>query len=188
MVTIPMCQQHLQLLPGKAVFWQEEKILILADLHLGKAATFRAAGIPVPEGSMEADLLHLEQLLDQHQAERCIIVGDLVHHHSGLTDHTLQAMEKTICKGRLPVDLVAGNHDRALISAFKKDRVRDWPIQLHGEKLLIPPFAFIHHPVVIPGYYSLCGHLHPKVAVKLGRNQQFYPCFIFGSQFAVLPA
>lgn len=186
MVTIVRQQQHLDLLPGKGIVWQEEQILIVADLHLGKAATFRAAGIPIPEGSMERDLFRLEQLLDLHEAKRCIVVGDLVHHHSGLTEQTLEAMERTICKGRLSVDLVIGNHDRALMRP--STRIRDWPVKLHPDSLLIPPFAFAHHLVATPDHYTFCGHLHPKVAIKVGRGRQDYPCFIFGQEWAVLPA
>lgn len=186
MVTIAMQKQHLELLPERAVYWREQKILIVADLHLGKAATFRAMGIPVPDGSMEKDLFRLEQLLDQYEVKRCIVVGDLVHHHSGLTERTLETMENTICKGSLPVDLVVGNHDRALLRASK--RIQDWPVQLHPQRLLIPPFAFEHHPVANPDHYTFCGHLHPKVAIKLGRSRQECPCFIFGKEWAVLPA
>lgn len=186
MVTIPLFQQNLDLLPGRGIYWREQKILIVADLHLGKAAAFRTAGIPIPEGSMEKDLLRLEQLLDQHEAKRCIVVGDLVHHHSGLTEQTLEAMERTICKGRLPVDLVVGNHDRALLRP--NPRISNWPVQLHAEKLLIPPFAFAHHPAATPNHYTFCGHLHPKVAIKVGRSRQDCPCFIFGKEWAVLPA
>jgi metallophosphoesterase superfamily enzyme len=47
------------LLPGRAAFLPASATLLVADLHLGKAATFRQAGIPVPEGSAQADLARL---------------------------------------------------------------------------------------------------------------------------------
>jgi uncharacterized protein len=41
------------LLPGRAAWMPATRTLLVADLHLGKAATFRHAGIPVPEGSAQ---------------------------------------------------------------------------------------------------------------------------------------
>jgi metallophosphoesterase superfamily enzyme len=39
------------LLPEKAAFWPAMKTLFVADFHLGKAASFRRAGIPLPPGT-----------------------------------------------------------------------------------------------------------------------------------------
>ena len=47
------------LLPGRAAVLPASATLLVADLHLGKAATFRKAGIPVPEGSAQRDLARL---------------------------------------------------------------------------------------------------------------------------------
>ncbi|OYV00284.1 MAG: hypothetical protein CFE26_24210, partial [Verrucomicrobiales bacterium VVV1] len=40
------------------------RALIVADVHLGKSATFRAKGLPVPEGDNEHDLGRLAALID----------------------------------------------------------------------------------------------------------------------------
>ena len=56
MLEIDCAGERLVLLPEKAVFWPSEKTLIVADLHLGKTAAFRAAGIGVPELTTTADL------------------------------------------------------------------------------------------------------------------------------------
>jgi metallophosphoesterase superfamily enzyme len=47
----------LLLLPEKAVFWPAQGMLIIADIHFGKAASFRAQGIPVPRGTTTENLL-----------------------------------------------------------------------------------------------------------------------------------
>ena len=41
--------EELELLPDHAVHWRRASTLFVADPHFGKAATFRAAGIFVPE-------------------------------------------------------------------------------------------------------------------------------------------
>ena len=66
------------LLPGRAAFLPSSATLLVADLHLGKAATFRKAGIPVPEGSAQADLARLARLVRETSARRLVIVGDLL--------------------------------------------------------------------------------------------------------------
>ncbi|TXD50975.1 DEAD/DEAH box helicase, partial [Ralstonia sp. TCR112] len=39
------------LLPERALWWPVQRMLMVADAHFGKAATFRARGVPVPAGS-----------------------------------------------------------------------------------------------------------------------------------------
>ena len=56
-----------ELLPGRAIFLPQSKTLIVADLHLGKSATFRKRGLPVPEGTTKSDLDRLAALLKATQ-------------------------------------------------------------------------------------------------------------------------
>ncbi|NBP80976.1 hypothetical protein EBU58_09735, partial [bacterium] len=51
-----------ELLPGRGAWLPTSRTLLVADLHLGKAASFRHAGLPVPEGSSGGDLQRLERL------------------------------------------------------------------------------------------------------------------------------
>ena len=50
-VTVDVAGEQFVLLPQKAVFWPRERLLAIADIHFGKAATFRSFGIPVPRGT-----------------------------------------------------------------------------------------------------------------------------------------
>ncbi len=71
--------QHLLLLPNRAVFWREARMLIVADLHLGKGQCFHDRGVPVPVGTTAADLDRLSALLDRYHPDRLLFLGDLVH-------------------------------------------------------------------------------------------------------------
>ena len=51
MVECEVAGERLVLLPEKAAFWPRTRALFVADFHLGKAATFRSAGIPLPPGT-----------------------------------------------------------------------------------------------------------------------------------------
>ena len=45
---------HLELLADRAVWLAATRTLLIADLHLGKAQSFRRAGVPVPSGTTAA--------------------------------------------------------------------------------------------------------------------------------------
>ena len=48
---IEVAGEPVWLLPERAVFWPQGGTLVTADLHWGKAATFRSAGVPIPGGA-----------------------------------------------------------------------------------------------------------------------------------------
>lgn len=177
-------KEKMELLPDKAVFWIEPKILLVADLHLGKAAAFRKVGIPIPEGDMERDLERLGKLVEKKKVKRCIIVGDLVHHRTGMGPHTLEVIEKWMKEIPCELDLVLGNHDRALKSV-EHDQ---WRLNVHAQTLQISPFVFSHHPLHHQDHFVWCGHVHPQAQVKLGNKLYRFPCFQIGSTMGVLPA
>ena len=70
---------NLQLLPQKAVLLPEDQILLIADLHLGKANHFRRSGIPVPNAVNSKNLETLIDLINRHKPEKVIFLGDLFH-------------------------------------------------------------------------------------------------------------
>src|SRR6187397_1360780 len=63
----------------RCMFWQERKILILSDLHLGKTGHFRKHGIAVPQAVFIEDLQRLVEQLIHFRAKKIIAVGDLFH-------------------------------------------------------------------------------------------------------------
>ena len=53
------------LYPQKAVFWPKHKILMIADLHLGKINHFRRSGIAVPTKANDKNIeVFIEDLSD----------------------------------------------------------------------------------------------------------------------------
>ena len=68
--TVRWARETLHLLPAPALYWPAEKTLVIADLHLGKAASYRALGQPVPSGSTQDNLERITQLIAQHQAQQ----------------------------------------------------------------------------------------------------------------------
>lgn len=48
---IDLAGHRVLLLLEKALYWPARKMLVIADIHFGKAASFRAQGVPVPRGT-----------------------------------------------------------------------------------------------------------------------------------------
>ncbi|MDX1672146.1 MAG: hypothetical protein R3211_07375 [Balneolaceae bacterium] len=70
---------RLWLLPQRALYWQKKKMLLVADLHIGKSGHFRKHGIPVPGTVNRANLEQLDQLIEQLAIQHLVILGDLFH-------------------------------------------------------------------------------------------------------------
>ena len=181
-----------RLLARRALWWPAEATLFVADVHLGKAETFRALGVPVPDGPTAATLRRLGELVDDCRARRLVVLGDLLHARPAQAPRTLDALRAwRRARAALHCVLVRGNHD---------DRAGDPPAELGIEVVDAPsrlgPFELCHEPAGAlapsgdgePGY-RLAGHVHPAVRLQ-GRagDSVRLPCFALGAREAVLPA
>ena len=77
---------------GRSAFWLERRWLVVADLHFGKAATFRALGVPVPHGTTSDTLSRLSDLIDRMQPNTVVFLGDLFHAREAHAVPTLAAL------------------------------------------------------------------------------------------------
>ena len=71
--------ETLWLLPEHAVWWPDAAMLMLADVHIGKAAAFRALGQPVPHGTTADNLRRLLDLTRQYPVRDLVFLGDFLH-------------------------------------------------------------------------------------------------------------
>jgi uncharacterized protein len=185
MVEMECAGERLRLLHEKAIFWPATETSIIADLHLGKSATFRSLGIAVPETTTSADLERLERIVVGTGSKRLIILGDLFHDRAGLQPATLSRMESwCVQRADLEIILVPGNHDR------KAGRPpRNWNIREVENEWRCGPFLFSHEPVDSKDAYVLAGHVHPSFILRdrFGPNLRA-PCFYFGERCGLLPA
>ncbi|NDD77397.1 MAG: DEAD/DEAH box helicase, partial [Betaproteobacteria bacterium] len=101
----------LWLWPGFAVSRPAQAQLMVADVHLGKAASFRAQGVPVPEQVTQESLDRLSALIEASQASALIVLGDLVHDSRGLSLLLPLWLSWRQQHPQIEVKLVLGNHD-----------------------------------------------------------------------------
>jgi len=179
-----LCGQTMHLMPERCLFWQEEQALLAADLHLGKEATFRAAGIPLPEGPSRDTLERLTAALIRSKARRLFILGDLFHGDNAIAD-TGPIMKHWRSNHPLAIDLISGSHDR-----WSGQLPHDWRITVHHEPLLFGPFILRHYPDKAIKPYALTAHIHPGILIrdKSRADSLRLPCFHFQKSSAVLPA
>lgn len=181
---IEVFKQTMVLLPEGAVVIEQEtaRTLVVADLHLGKSAAFRAGGLPIPEGDDERDLARLAGLVTDQKADRVVVAGDLFHAPSGLTSALKQSLETFVSELAVPLVLVTGNHDVKL---------RRLPEGLEARSSLdLGGLRVVHDPAdVEAGMPSICGHWHPVVRIPDGgRASLRRPCFLLRGSTLVLPA
>ncbi|WP_227624981.1 ligase-associated DNA damage response endonuclease PdeM [Fimbriimonas ginsengisoli] len=176
----------LRLLPDRALFWPSQSTLFVADVHLGKAASFRSFGVPIPAGSTDVTLGRLSELLVRTEARRLVVLGDLWHAKAGRTeDVTGKFARWRAAHEEVEMTLVEGNHD------LRSGKLApEWDIREVAEPTTLGPFSLCHYPeTTVENGYRLAGHLHPGVLLE-GRGKQSLrlACFLFGAEGAILPA
>lgn len=173
------------LLPERAIFCEQSRTLLVADLHLGKAAAFRAAGIPVPSGATAKDLDRLTLLIQKTAAARLIILGDFFHAKAGRSDNVLDAIATwRRIHAATPMLLVRGNHDRSAGRVAPEWGIEEIDGQLEDNGVLLS-----HAPIEDADKPVLAGHVHPVFALRDYDGAAVKaPCFVFDPRCAILPS
>ncbi|MES2932414.1 MAG: ligase-associated DNA damage response endonuclease PdeM [Pseudomonadota bacterium] len=181
---ITIAGEELALLPQRAAYWPAQRALIVADIHFGKAASFRTSGFPVPRGTTTQNLQMLDQLIGGHDAAQIIFLGDFLHSKAAHADATLAAIRLwRVQNADLRLTLVRGNHDH-----HAGDPPQDLRIDMVNEPYRLGPFAFCHHPDQQSEAYVIAGHVHPVYHLSGRGDRLRLPCFVFGEQRAILPS
>src|SRR4051795_1367060 len=87
-----------------ALFWQEQSLLVVSDLHLEKGSSFASRGVLLPPYDTVATLGRLAAVIARHDPHMVIALGDSFHDRDA--------------HGRL------SDPDRAAIAAMQAQR--DW--------------------------------------------------------------
>lgn len=177
--------QSLCLSPDRCIFWEEQKALIVSDLHFGKTGHFRKSGIPVPQSVFKDDMQRLMHLIQFFKPEELIVVGDFFHSHANKElDFFLKWRADFPL---LHIILVKGNHD-----ILKKTWYIQANIDVVDDCFRKGPFTFVHDLEACEKEeheYIFSGHIHPGICISgAGRQSLRLPCFYFTKKYAVLPA
>ncbi len=162
------------------LWWADERLLAVADLHLEKGSAFARRGQFVPPYDTGATLQRLAGVIERLRPRTVVALGDSFHDDGGaerlsprdrLSLATLQVERQWIW--------IAGNHDPC------------GPVGLTGEpmvELSIGRITFRHEPGQASPDGEVAGHLHPSARV-FGRGKSVRRrCFVGDGHRLILPA
>jgi uncharacterized protein len=161
-----------------ALYWPEERVLVIADLHLEKGSSFATRGVLLPPYDTAATLARMAVVIARFNPRAVIALGDSFHDGQGSTriassdGETLAGLQR----GRDWVWL-AGNHDPDPTAGVGGS---------FASALAIGALVFRHEPTGAKG--EIAGHLHP-VACIAGRGRPVRRrCFASDGARLVMPA
>ena len=161
-----------------ALFWEEQSLLVISDLHLEKGSSFATRGTLLPPFDTAATLGRLAAVIARHDPHMVIALGDSFHDrtaHDRLSGTDREALAAV--QARRDWIWISGNHDPAL------------PPDLGGvvaSEVAIGPIVFRHEPTGAVG--EIAGHLHPKARVATRGRSMERRCFASDGERAVMPA
>jgi uncharacterized protein len=169
-----------ELLPEKALWRNDTRQLVIADIHLGKATHFRKAGISFPDGAAKDDIVILKQLFEKLQPSTVILLGDLFH---SVHNREWDLIEELFsCCPEIKFILVKGNHD---IFKLPGKAIDNFTIvnTLEDEH-----FIYSHKPIAADKFV-ICGHIHPAISITDQLHHSIrLPCFYLSAEQLILPA
>lgn len=185
MHTLHLLGNDLHLLPEKAIYLKAHNTLLVSDVHLGKSETFQSLGIPIPNAINQTTLDRLQALCAQYQPTHLLILGDLFHSRYALVDEVIHAWNQFLASTQIKVELIVGNHDRALVSTLQQ-----LAIQCTMDATQIGNLVLSHEPYSSSGYFNICGHIHPCVRIRSKLDTLRLPCFYLDKfrQQLILPS
>ncbi|MFO1327274.1 MAG: ligase-associated DNA damage response endonuclease PdeM [Rubrivivax sp.] len=177
--------ERLVLLPERAAYLPDHGLLLVADAHIGKAATFRRLGVPVPEATTAGTLARLDAALVRTGARGVVFLGDLLHSahaHAAVTVAAVDAWRRRW--PALALHLVRGNHDRRA-----GDPPPHWRVESVDEALVVGGLQLCHEPHDDAAQAVVAGHVHPGVVIGgRGFDRLRLPCFHLRGSLLLLPA
>jgi len=177
---VPIHDQHFILHPTGSVFWQEQSMLLISDVHLGKVMHFRKYGAAIPSHSVFKNFEQLDKAFDFFSAETIVFLGDLFHSKK---NNEWDLFAEWVSKTDAKIILVIGNHD-----VIDPKDYQDLQITVCSE-LVIGTFFLTHHPEEREGLFNFSGHIHPGIELRgAGKQSLRLPCFFQKPNQMILPA
>jgi DNA ligase-associated metallophosphoesterase len=162
------------------LFWPDESLLAVADLHFEKGSAFAARGVLLPPYDTTATLKRLTVLIERYAPRLVVALGDSFHDGGGparMADISSAAL-KTLQRGRDWV-WIAGNHD--------PDPAKNIGGRF-AEVLALGPLTFRHQPSPQPCDGEIAGHLHPVARVARRGRAVSRRCFASDGRRLIMPA
>jgi DNA ligase-associated metallophosphoesterase len=171
-----------------ALYWPEESLLVVADLHLEKGSSYAARGVLLPPYDTAATLAKLSHVLARYAPHAVIALGDSFHDGEGAARiaDTDRAVLRLLQRGRDWI-WIAGNHDPEPAEGVGGTS---------AAALAIGALTFRHEPQARAAETDaacgpageIAGHLHPVARVSARGRTVSRRCFAADRARVVMPA
>jgi hypothetical protein len=180
----------------KALYLEQEKILVIADLHIGFEEHLLKGGVFLPRFQYKKITGDLEKIFRKTgKVEEVVILGDLKHEFGSISRQEWKetlALLDFLRKKTSKIILIKGNHDTILepIARERGVMIKDFYVKgelafMHGHRL----FSKVLDEKVKKIFL---GHLHPAISIRQGVKQEIYKCFLVGGwkgrKIVILPS
>ena len=172
--------QNFSIFPNGELYWRNKKILIVSDLHFEKGSFFSETRQFIPPFDTIETLRQLSKFIDHYPVEMIIFLGDLIHDKFAFQRMTGEAkgIFFEILKN-INCTLTVGNHDNT-------NFLIDIGLNL-TENIIIDDICFSHYPS-IDKMFSVFGHYHPKVRLKISSRGIWTSCLILNKEKLLMPS
>ena len=163
-----------------ALWWQEARLLCVADLHLGKSERLaRRGGALLPPYESAETIARLAAEIDSLDPATVVCLGDSFDDSAAAAALGSEARDGLAALGRGREWIwIAGNHDPAAAT----------PSGRRASELRRGPLAFRHQATDAPDSCEVSGHYHPKLRLPVRGRRLSRPCFLFDARRVILPA
>ncbi len=176
--------EGIRLLPGGATLLTEERVLVVADLHLGCEAALEYEGLSIPRVQTRKIGQYLDKVIRDVRPDRMVVAGDLKHNFSRNLAQEWQDIERFIegLNDSVALEVVKGNHDNYLGIILREFRIP------YGKETSVSGIRILHgHSGQLDGRTTIIGHIHPSLRLRDSVGASFKDhCYLFDEERRVL--
>jgi uncharacterized protein len=163
-----------------ALYWPEQRALIVADLHLEKGSSFARFGMLLPPYDTAETLARLASIIARYDPAIVIALGDNFHDGDGAarlssSDRTLLA---SLQRQRQWL-WITGNHDPEPVADIGGT---------FADVVAFGSVVFRHQPLPGAADGEIAGHLHPSARMSHRGRSVVRRCFASNGRRLVMPA
>jgi len=189
-----------------ALYWPDEGVLAVADLHFEKGSSFATRGMLLPPYDTATTLARLARLVAFYSPRVIVALGDSFHDRQGparLAPRDRAAL-KSLQRNRDWI-WIAGNHDpdpaEDIGGTFTHTFIRgpltfrhdptaryqaEWKLELEYDEALSAETSLSCAPIAADG--EIAGHLHPTARISQRGRSITRRCFVADGRRLVMPA
>ena len=177
---IHLAGERLMLDPMGALFWPDQRLLAVSDLHLEKGSSFARRGMLLPPWDTHATIDRLTLLLRRWSPATVVALGDSFHDAGGSRRLPPTEQKRLVAMTQAHRFIwVQGNHDPTPPSGLGGE----W-VAAHASGAMM----FRHQAIAAADPGEIVGQHHPKATIEARTGTVSRPCFVFDGQRLMMPA